>query len=47
MKNIIIRIIIGLAIGGGIAWAFTEICLQDITGNYVGTASNPLYITNN
>jgi hypothetical protein len=47
MRNIIIGIVIGIAVSGGIAWAAitTKIVLVDQNANYIGTSSNPVYIT--
>jgi len=45
MRNFIFGLLIGLVLGGGIAWAATVyISLQDASGTEFGTESNPIYI---
>ena len=45
MKNFVIGVLVGLILGGGIAWAYSVgVTLQDSTGNVTGTSSNPIYI---
>lgn len=44
MRNFIMGLIVGILLGGGVAWAAMRVSLQDGTGNEVGTTSNPLYI---
>jgi hypothetical protein len=44
MKNLFIGFIIGLILGGGIAWAATRAVLQSGSGEELGTTTNPLYI---
>lgn len=44
MRNLIIGIVIGMAVGGGIAWAATyNLILQSANGQAIST-SNPLPI---
>jgi hypothetical protein len=47
MKNMVIGVVIGLFIGGGIAFAASRGVLQNGNGVEVGTASNPLVIQTN
>lgn len=44
MRNLLIGIIIGLTLGGGMAWAATRCSLQSGDGRELGTTTNPLYI---
>jgi hypothetical protein len=44
MRNIIIGVIVGLLVGGGIAWAAVSITLRNGQDIEVGTSANPIYI---
>ena len=44
MRNILIGVIIGLLIGGGIAWAAGQFMWVDGSGYSVGTATKPVYV---
>lgn len=44
MKKFIVGLLIGLTLGGGIAWAASRVSLQNGAGLEVGTTSNPLYV---
>ena len=44
MKNFIIGLIIGLVLGGSLAWAAGSIIWVDDSGKAMGTESNPIYI---
>ena len=45
MRNLTIGIIIGMMIGGGVAWAAAKgIVWVDGGNNAMGTATNPVYI---
>ena len=45
MKKFLVGFLLGMLLGGGIAWAATRAVLQDGNGNELGTAANPLYIS--
>lgn len=45
--NIFIGIVIGMALGGSIAWAAMRITLQSGSGIEAGTTANPLVIHTN
>lgn len=44
MKNFILGVIVGLLVGGGIAYAAGRVILINTAGAHIGTTSNPLYI---
>lgn len=44
MKNFIIGLIVGVMIGGGMAWAAVRIQLDGGNGNILGTTASPLYV---
>ena len=44
MRNFIVGLMIGLLLGGGIAWAATRAVLQGGNGQELGTAANPLQV---
>ena len=43
-RDIIVGIIIGMMLGGTIAYAATRAVLEDGSGNELGTATNPIYV---
>lgn len=47
MKNFILGLLIGLALGGGIAWAAQGVHLERGNGTEIGTTENPVYVTLN
>lgn len=44
MKNIFIGIVIGLALGGGVAWAGGQFTWVFPNGRPAGTPNDPVYI---
>lgn len=44
MRNLIVGILIGLVLGGTLAWAALEINITDGRGNILGIQSNPLKV---
>jgi hypothetical protein len=44
MKNLITGMLIGMILGGGIAWAAQGLVLQSGNGRELGTTANPMYI---
>ena len=47
MKKFIAGLIVGIVLGGGIAWAASSIRWVDNSGVLVGTSSNPVYVQTN
>jgi hypothetical protein len=45
MKRFILGLVIGLVIGGGVAFAASRIVLVNGTGNEIGNTSNPVYVS--
>lgn len=44
MRNFFIGVMLGMLVGGGIAWAASSIVWVNDAGQAMGTASNPIYI---
>jgi hypothetical protein len=44
MRNLVIGFIIGMILGGSIAYAATRATLQNGSGVEIGTATSPIYI---
>lgn len=47
MKNFVVGLIVGLLLGGGLAWASGTFTWVFPDGNVAGTIANPIHIATN